>query len=512
MCKCVFLHALTHHYHITNKPLKPLFRKGSWIIFTVDNKRDLRRSNMNTTPEQIQTEYTIPTFKVPEFQKKVKKLCKIAKATGNPAPSFELLDIFTKEYKTVLNIFGDERKYTVEFAKYKVDMLDTFKLPDDWKLIGIIDHIEGMVRTVPDQTIPDRYRGSENYCDHCKSRRNRKETFIVKDKNGNYAQIGRQCLIKYLGFDGDRLFKMLEWFSVAETDFGSTGDDEYDRWFSDNSIKQPFTISVDEIIMTTAHWLNNHGWVSGKTAYEHEGMASTASDVRYIMFPPYGYKEAMEGWEDFMEREVIKVTPDLKEALENKTTAIIEWAKTLDPKNDYLYNLKTIADNGECSFKYWGFAVSMVSAYDRAMGQMKEYAKKASAWTSNEFVGEPKERLDFVVSIDSYGMYEGMYGSGLRVNFKDEEGNALVWFSSNTFIMGNDAEQHLYELDLNPYMVQERFFDKSKADGTMFAITATVKKHSEFKGRKQTVLTRVKVIDGLTTLQECGAINETVSN
>ena len=450
-------------------------------------------------PEQIQTEYTIPTYRVDDFNTRFKRLIKIAKATGNPPPTVAITNVFSKTYTSSLNIFGDERKYTIEYTTLKVDMLDTFKLPDDWKLLGILDHVENMVRTVPEQSIPENYLNSDNYCDHCHSHRSRKETFVVEDKNGNTKQIGRQCLIKYLGFDGDRLFKILEWFSVAsEEDYES----DVDRYYCDNSIRMPFTVSLNEVIKTTIHWLNNHSWVSGKVAYDNDGLTATSSDIRYIMFPPTDIK-GYEIWLKFIDDEIVSITPDLNALLNDKTKAVIDWAKNIDPKgNEYMHNLRQLAVSEETSFKYWGFAVSMVSAYDREMGQVKKFEAKKATWSSNDFIGEVKDRLDFVVKMSSWSRYETDWGTGTCITFETDDGNSLVWFSSSSFVMGKKAEQLLDNNEMNIYMAQDKFFEISRDRGFYFPITATVKSHKEYKGRKQTVLTRVTMTAGDECIQE----------
>lgn len=96
---------------------------------------------------------------------------------------------------------------------------------------------------------------------------------------------------------------------------------------------------------------------------------------------------------------------------------------------------------------------------------------KAQAFTS-EHVGEVGEKLTVVVTYTHTASWENGYGgywnSGVTNlhTFKDEDGNVFIW-KTGKFI----------EADY----------------GTKMTLSGTVKEHSEYKGIKQTALTRCKV-------------------
>jgi hypothetical protein len=82
---------------------------------------------------------------------------------------------------------------------------------------------------------------------------------------------------------------------------------------------------------------------------------------------------------------------------------------------------------------------------------------------ASEYVGEVKDRFEFEAEV--LGVYgtEGYYGHTDIVKFKDEDGNLFTWFASD-------------------YTDLER--------GDRMTIKGTVKKHEEYRGMKQTILTR----------------------
>lgn len=84
---------------------------------------------------------------------------------------------------------------------------------------------------------------------------------------------------------------------------------------------------------------------------------------------------------------------------------------------------------------------------------------------ASEYVGEIKERIEFEAEVTGVYGTEGHYGHTDIVKFKDGDRNMFTWFASG-------------------YTDLER--------GDRITIKGTVKKHDDFKGVKQTVLTRCK--------------------
>ena len=93
--------------------------------------------------------------------------------------------------------------------------------------------------------------------------------------------------------------------------------------------------------------------------------------------------------------------------------------------------------------------------------------------STSEYIGEVGDKLDIVLTYVHTATWENAYGGWLNHEsitclhtFKDEQGNVYVWKTAN-FI----------EADY----------------GTKLQVKGTIKEHSEYKGIKQTVLTRCKI-------------------
>lgn len=87
------------------------------------------------------------------------------------------------------------------------------------------------------------------------------------------------------------------------------------------------------------------------------------------------------------------------------------------------------------------------------------------ARVESEWVGEIKEKVELDVYIDSVRTLDGTYGLTYMYKMTDSNGNDILWYASRNALEG-----------LNN-----------------IKIIGTVKSHGEYNGRKQTVLTRVKV-------------------
>ena len=74
----------------------------------------------------------------------------------------------------------------------------------EWSLIATLHHRPGRptaVELVPGaQRIDvDAWSRSEGWCEHCRTRRTRRTTYLLRRRNGSLAQIGSTCLAEFLG-------------------------------------------------------------------------------------------------------------------------------------------------------------------------------------------------------------------------------------------------------------------------------------------------------------------------
>lgn len=167
--------------------------------------------------------------------------------------------------------------------------------------------------------------------------------------------------------------------------------------------------------------------------------------------------------------------------IEAEAKAIVEWAKTMDTRdNDYLNRLHEIATDPTDLYdtdakwprgKNFGLAASLPVAYTNSK-------KFADTTDDSAHFGSKKERLTFDVTLERVHGFEGYYGWTNIFVFRTTDGNLAVWKT------GTDLPIDIVEFDGVEV--------KNKTEKT-FTITATVKEHTDYRGTKQTLINRVKV-------------------
>ena len=114
---------------------------------------------------------------------------------------------------------------------------------------------------------------------------------------------------------------------------------------------------------------------------------------------------------------------------------------------------------------------------------------KTPKTTGIAYIGEVGTKVEVEATFLNGYEYESTYGwrttTTLIATFETEDGNKLVWKTSTAFKRTDGAFAFPDKTSETGWRRVER--------GTKMHLTGTVKEHSEFRGEKQTVLTRAKV-------------------
>lgn len=115
----------------------------------------------------------------------------------------------------------------------------------------------------------------------------------------------------------------------------------------------------------------------------------------------------------------------------------------------------------------WNYWVSFEEGKEHYSDKVRRAEDELKASTStSEWLGQEKEKISAVVTLKNWHHFETMYGVSTIYTFEDEKGNVLVWKT------GSCIEQQ---------------------KGDKLTLSGTIKELSEYKGIKQTVLTRCKI-------------------
>ena len=335
-----------------------------------------------------------------------------------------------------------------------------------WVFVGTLQHLadegsEGVIlRTVPGEHIPETYQTAERFCDHCKTNRFRRDTYVVRhDETGVFKQVGSNCIKDFLGHtDPQRYIKMAEYLSLLN-DMLSSGDN------GQGGELEPDHYSLHGFLNMTAKAIQHYGWLSKGKAWSDGGYATATRVQDKLSGIPKRMADAdKQGLLDGENQEA----DDLAVAAE-------AWATDLEPgDNDYLHNVRVIALSGTVPSRGAGLAASIIAAYQREQSRAQEQEYQRREW-GKEHVGEVGKREEFTLRLvfEPNGI-ETMYGISYLCKFADPDGNMVIWWASNP-----------------------HFDNKNLVAGTTYKVRGTVKEHGEYNGIPQTAITRCKVLEEL---------------
>lgn len=397
--------------------------------------------------------FNLLKYRAPEFEARFAKLTKRAAKLHVPAPTFTYGEEFAVAVKN-----RDNTPTGAVTVYLPVTLTGTTPKFNGWTFAASLEYLETdggellpVFKSRPGVELPERYRTESGHCDHCCINRYRRYFFLVTNEAGEFKMVGSTCLADFLGGESPesvaRMFEFAaELFSLADDDYWGGGGGGNAAW--DLTTVLPMTASVIRL----------NGWMSATKARELGYGTATKDDVLLALDPPDNSDMkafAKKMWENMTEDD--KAEAELA----------LEWARELpaDGDSDYLWNLRTVARVGWADYRTMGLAVSLLPSYRRAMGV--ELERKLRAAESN-WVGEVKKRMELTgLTVTKLHSFEGAYGVTTLVTFLDGNGNVMKWFAS-----GNP------ELNVGDVV--------TKAKGT-------VKAHGEYRGVKETTLTRVAV-------------------
>tara|TARA_Y100000310_G_scaffold54016_2_gene49539 strand:+ start:19 stop:1308 length:1290 start_codon:yes stop_codon:yes gene_type:complete len=427
---------------------------------------------MNTTVEATVEEQPIIVLRsrIPELDKKFASINRRAAKLDLPATSYKVVaeTILTVQIDTgYTDELGIPVTRTRKLPAYEIEITGEALCIPGWQFAARVEPFEdgvNLIHTAPtfEGVVPTSYRATDpGHCDHCGKRRHRKETFIVQSDDGNFFQVGRNCLRDFTGHNSpEHIARALGW--LAEI-----------RGWSEESCFSGGKLEVDYRADTVLAWAS--------VVIRKEGWGASASDnpTRWTVHtllcggPDKHDFRGRNALHDFLAaRERFDALVGAVEDCDiEEAAATLAWVRSLeDPDNDYLANLVTILSSNWVAEKHLGLAVSATRAYRRHLEikekwQTEREGRDARIATARH-LGEIGEKIEVDVTLTDTRTIETQFGTSVLYSFEDADGNVVKWFSS-----GRGIDDQI---------------------GTSIHLVGTVKKHDEYRGLKQTLLTRCK--------------------
>lgn len=320
-----------------------------------------------------------------------------------------------------------------------------------WTFMGTVAHndVGNVLRMVPGSgDAPLFYRDAAPVCDHCGTKRRRKDTYLLADADGVWKMVGSNCLADFLGTDPTHAAAMAEFILTTksamdeESGWGGGGGGEF---------------GYDPVVFLglVARTIRSNGWVS-KGAAMNTGTPATATLA----------ERAYTDWHDKKtDRWGKRYTDDPTEAEIAEATEALNWARGLDGHlSDYLHNVKVTATVSPVTWKGLGILASVIPAWRKATEAeiARVEAKKAAA--TSKHLGKVGDRLTFTGKVMMVKEFGNDYGATFLTKFVTNEGDTVVWWASRELTRGET-----------------------------YTVTATVKDHKTFANAAETVITRGRV-------------------
>ena len=402
--------------------------------------------------QEDQKVYLIPQCNMEVLQIRIDKLNKKAKKLNCEPITINTIGTIDKKPPRSIN-------EPVTFSEYEkirynqITITGNAPIISNWELIASCEQKENgtLIKTIPDKTYPEHYR-EKLICEHCNSNRFRKYTFIVKNIiTQEYKMVGKSCLKDFLGHvDPNFYAEMLE--MLIDPDMS-----EYEKFN-----KGETRIDTDFYLSFVAACIREKGWTSRTKAQETDYQATADFAIESIHSK---IKPVRDRYGNIIEY------PEPNEYDIKLADNALNWAKNLtDLKNDYLYNINLLAHEQTIKYSDMGFVASIVSSYIRHIEKEIEKERKQTAQKEqgiSEYVGEIKQRKDFTLTYTNSFSYDTDFGTTWIHKFLDTEGNIFIWKTNNG----------LYEVE----------------QGNNVTLKGTIKDHVEYRGERQTHITRCKI-------------------
>jgi len=315
-----------------------------------------------------------------------------------------------------------------------------------------------------DAEFPEEWKTAMPTCDHCHTKRTRKDTFIIKTPDNQIVRVGRNCLADFLKTSPASMIAISafedELLTVSESD-----PDEEGGWggYGGSWGTSPWWF------LCCAHAaVRIHGFVSSKAGdtwgTDEQTKTPTRQTASFLSGPKpknwgtaadYAYVKA---WEDGQPTDV-----DMVDAI-----GALLWLEESTDDGQYMHNLRVGLQLRAIQKENQGLIASLPAAYNRAMGKIALQKAERIATAQSAHLGKVGERLTVEATVLTVQPLESMsrWGGSDLIKLVTDDGCVLVTFTTSAS---------------SP---------RQRDVGKRYSVKGTVKKHDTYKGTANTQMTR----------------------
>jgi hypothetical protein len=417
----------------------------------------------------------VAAYRLPELQKRVDSFNRKAVKWGLPEMGYTI----TKEWADPVykrdadGILSTPREIVAYLEWAEVEFTGEVPKLNGWAVHSRVEPSDvagqNFVFTAPQFAPVERLRYTSMACEHCNMDRGRKLVYLLQNQEtGEQRLVGRTCVTDFIQADAEALLSYLGSLQALST----SGEDEEEamRNAPREALRYPLDLAIAEAIIV----IRKRGYTSKKAANaynekveaaanqaEYEGKEfhdKTISPTTANMAVQTQYsrgQKIIDRNDYYTEAEIEAAAPDVE--------AFKAYVSTLNTAgNDFLYNVALACQQSAIKYTMFGYIAAAVNMWIVTTAPIAT-PEPTQAPKANNWIGTVGQRMEFHgLTITRVYLKESAYGTTYITTMEDKDGNSVVWFAS-----------------------------KAVGDvGATLNLKATVKAHDDFKGRKQTVITR----------------------
>lgn len=414
---------------------------------------------------EIIMKYSIPEMNMESLEKKLTRIANKAQKYGCDF-HYEKLGEHYEDHTLSEEIGWDsaENRPIYRFYKVTVKHIDIevsgLAAVNGWKFAASLEyHANGnIISGTGEIEIPERYYNCEPWCEHCKTKRDRAYSYIVyNEESGEFKQVGKSCLRDFTGgLSAEQAAQYEQWIKEAE-DAQTGGGSWWTREYFD----------VLDYMVFVAETIRVFGYV------KRDGSdISTADRAEELYRHHYGKRlpQSKLLQARLAEAEQRGFVNDNPVSIKLAET-VRDWIVNNERNDNYFHNLKVACSGEVLDLKNIGLLASAFPAFDRELEREAERkareAAEAEAKAHSSWMGEVGDRVSFeILDCHCITSWETQWGYTSVYKFVSKDGRQATWKTST-------------------YVDQEKSIGK--------VLTGTVKEQKEYRGIKQTELTRCKI-------------------
>lgn len=286
-------------------------------------------------------EYAIFEGNLERLEKKLNRIANKCKTYGC---DFKY-QVTGEMFKTLKDEHGNE--YTARFILVEAEGKAVI---NDWQFIASVEHTKNgnIITGVSGVEVPERYYNSQPVCEHCNSKRYRKDTYIVRNNvTGEFKQVGKSCLKDFTrGLSAEAVTKYMSLFDTLIE--GETPDPgcHIERY-----------LLMKEYLAYAAETIRHFGYIrtsdGGRTTASRSIEYYKAARGRAIT------RQYLEQLQDEMAS--VNFNPESAETVQLVEEAL-NWINCQNEDSNYIHNLKTVCGLEYVTYKNFGLLTSLFPA------------------------------------------------------------------------------------------------------------------------------------------------------